>query len=71
MGSFLVGLGECANLAQLATGAFWRSFQAGVIGEVFDQVEELGTSIFGNGAFDDCARAGTSGSEIPSRCRTR
>src|SRR5262249_30727965 len=42
--------GERADLLQLATRAVGFAFDASVIGEVFDQIQELGTPVLGDSA---------------------
>ena len=44
---------EGTSLAQLAAWAIWLSFDARVVGEVFEQVEEFNPSVFRDGAFED------------------
>ena len=45
----LAGQGKRADLAELATGAVRLALHARVVGEVFDQVEELGAAVLGDG----------------------
>ena len=56
VGGLLAGLGEGADLAQLATGAVGVARNAGVMGELFEQLEELDAAVLGNGALQDRAQ---------------
>lgn len=54
----LVGQGIVAHFAELAARTFRVGFQAGVIGEIFDQVEELDAPVLGDGTLEDTAQGG-------------
>ena len=49
----LVGQGIVAHFAELAARTFRAGFHAGVVGEVFDQVEELDAAVLGDGTLED------------------
>ena len=63
--------GVRTHLTQLATRTFRVGFEAGVVGDVFDQVKKFDPAVLWDARSRIARSAGTSDSEIPTRSSTR